>query len=173
MDQLNVSKTSLDGVLLIDPPTMFKDFRGEYVETYNEEIYHRAGIDQKFLQDDISVSSQHVLRGIHGDYSTWKLVSCLQGEFFLVVLNWNKESKQFRQWETFTLSEKERKQVLIPPGFGNGHVVLSEKAIFHYKQTTVYDRSGQFTIMWDDPDLKINWPINNPILSSRDKGVEA
>jgi len=173
MDQLLVLKTSLDGVLLIDPPTKFKDFRGEYVETYNEEIYHQAGIDQKFLQDDISVSSQHVLRGIHGDYSTWKLVSCLQGEFFLVVLNWNKESKQFRQWETFTLSDQDRKQVLIPPGFGNGHVVLSERAMFHYKQTTTYDRSGQFTVMWDDPDLNISWPIKDPILSRRDRGLEA
>ena len=172
MNQLHVSQTSLEEVLLIDPPTKFKDFRGEYVETYNEEIYQQAGIDQKFIQDDISVSSRHVLRGIHGDYSTCKLVSCLLGEFFLVVVNWNKDSTQYRQWETFTLSDKERKQILIPPGFGNGHVVLSEKAIFHYKQTTVYDISGQYTIMWDDPDLNICWPINDPILSRRDRGLE-
>ena len=172
MDQLKITKCSLDDVLIIDPPTNFEDFRGEYIEIYNREIYSYAGIDQDFIQDDISVSGRHVLRGIHGDSKTWKLVSCLHGKFYLVVLNWNKDSKQFRQWEAFTLSEKNRKQILIPPGFGNGHVVLSDSAIFHYKQTSLYDRGSQFTIMWDDPGLNIWWPIKNPILSSRDDGTK-
>ena len=79
---MEVSKTKLDGVLLIKPPTIFEDFRGSYVETYNEKMYTEAGIDVKFVQDDISVSSRHVLRGIHGDDVTWKLVSCLYGKRF-------------------------------------------------------------------------------------------
>lgn len=161
-----VELTKLDGVLLIKP-SIFKDHRGQYVEIYNEDLYRKSGIDVKFLQDDISVSSKDVLRGIHGDSQTWKLISCLYGEFYLVVVNWDSSSSQYRQWESFVLSEKNRVQVLVPPRFGNGHLVLSERAIFHYKQSTYYNRAGQFTILWNNPELKINWPIENPILSKR------
>jgi dTDP-4-dehydrorhamnose 3,5-epimerase len=170
-ETLSVTKTKLDGVLLITPPSVFEDFRGTYVETYNQELYHQAGITVPFVQDDISVSSQHVLRGIHGDAQTWKLVSCLHGKFYLVVLNYDKGSPQFGQWEGFTLSDENKLQVLIPPKFGNGHVVLSESAIFHYKQNTYYNRAGQFTVAWNDPQFKIWWPIRNPIVSQRDAGV--
>ena len=170
MSKLEVTKGKLDGVLVITPPTIFKDFRGSYVEIYNEELYNKAGIDIKFTQDDISTSSRHVLRGIHGDDVTWKLVSCLYGEFYLVVVNWDRESPQFGQWESFTLSDENRLQVLIPAKFGNGHVVLSETAIFHYKQNTYYDRARQFTLMWNDPQLNIKWPLDNPITSERDRG---
>jgi len=167
---MEVSKTSLDGVLLITPPTIFKDFRGGYIETYNKNLYHDAGIVVDFVQDDISISSRHVLRGIHGDAETWKLVSCLQGKFYLVTVNWDEASQQFGKWETFELSEENHLQVLIPPKFGNGHLVLSDQAIFHYKQSTYYNRVGQFTLMWDDPRLNIPWPVKNPILSKRDQG---
>ena len=169
---MQVQKTKLDGVLLITPPTIFEDFRGSYVELYNEELYTKAGINIKFVQDDISESSRHVLRGIHGDGGTWKLISCLHGTFYLVVINWDETTPQYRQWDAFTLSDKNRLQVLIPPKFGNGHVVLSEKAIFHYKQNTYYDRAGQFTLAWNDPALKIWWPIKNPIVSQRDEGIK-
>lgn len=167
---MEVQKTKLDGVLLITPPTIFKDFRGSYVELYNEELYNKAGITTKFVQDDISTSSLHVLRGLHGDLKTWKLVSCLQGEFYLMVVNWDETSPQYRQWVAFTLSDQNRQQVLIPPKFGNGHLVLSQQAIFHYKQSTYYDRPGQFTIMWNDPSLNLPWPVKNPVLSKRDGG---
>jgi len=167
---MDVKKTELDGVLLITPPTVFEDFRGTYVELYNEDLYKRSGITVDFIQDDISVSSRHVLRGIHGDGETWKLVSCLQGKFYLVVVNWDKTSAQFGRWTSFTLSGNNRQQVLIPPRFGNGHVVLSEQAIFHYKQTTYYNRAGQFTLLWNDPKLNIWWPVKDPVLSRRDEG---
>jgi dTDP-4-dehydrorhamnose 3,5-epimerase len=167
---MKVEKTKLDGVLLITPPTIFKDFRGSYVEIYNDQLYRQAGINVNFIQDDISTSSKHVLRGLHGDNQTWKLISCLSGEFYLAVINWDKVSPQYRQWDTFVLSENNRLQVLVPPKFGNGHLVLSEQAIFHYKQSTNYDRATQFTIAWNDPELKIRWPIKNPILSQRDGG---
>ena len=169
---LQVNKAKLDGVLLIKPPTIFEDFRGQYVELYNEQLYTGAGIQCKFTQDDISVSSRHVLRGIHGDTETWKLVSCLYGRFYLVVVNWDSASPQYSQWDSFTLSDQNRLQVLIPPKFGNGHVVLSEQAIFHYKQSTYYNRAAQFTLMWNDPRLNIWWPIKNPILSKRDEGLD-
>ena len=167
---IEVSNTELDGVLLITPATIFEDFRGAYVETYNEELYAEAGIKVKFVQDDISVSSRNVLRGIHGDGETWKLISCFYGEFYLVVVNWDNASPQFGRWESFVLSDQNRLQVLIPPKFGNGHLVLSELAIFHYKQSTYYNRASQFTLLWNDPKLNIEWPIKNPILSKRDKG---
>lgn len=169
---LNVSKTSLDGVLIIEPPTRFEDFRGEYVELYNETLYREAGITQNFVQDDISVSSKNVLRGLHGDATTWKLVSALVGRFYLVIVNWDETSPQYRKWEAFTLSESNRRQILIPPKFGNGHLVMSEYCVFHYKQTTSYDRKSQFTVRWDDEEVRIYWPVKNPILSKRDAGVE-
>lgn len=169
MDQLKIQKTKLSGVLLITPATMFEDFRGEYVELYNEKIYKEAGIDTEFIEDDISVSSRHVLRGIHGDRTTTKLVSCLYGKFYLVVVNNIEGHPQFRQWDAFTLSEKNRLQVLIPGGFGNGHVVLSERAIFHYKQSSYYDGEGQFTLIWNDPALNIWWPVKAPMVSRRDE----
>ena len=168
---IKVKKTSLEGVLIIDPPTNFQDFRGSYVETYNERLYKENGINQNFIQDDISTSKKNVLRGIHGDESTYKLVSCLYGEFYLVVVNNDPRSSRYKYWQSFNLSDVNRKQVLIPPMHGNGHLVLSESCIYHYKQTTEYNREGQFTIMWNDPKYNIKWPTNNPILSKRDGGL--
>lgn len=162
--------TSLERVTLYRPPTIFEDFRGHYIETYNRRIYQAAGIDMDFVQDDISVSRRNVLRGIHGDDKTWKLISCLTGSFYMVVINNDPSSSQYRKWTSFTLSETNRLQVLVPPKFGNGHLVLTDQAIFHYKQTTEYDRSGQFTLAWDDPNLGIWWPIKDPIVSQRDQG---
>jgi len=130
MEGVKVKKTDLDGVLVITPPTVFEDFRGSYVETYNENLYRAAGVDVHFLQDDISTSTRHVLRGIHGDGKTWKLISCLYGVFYLVVLNHDRTSPQFGRWQGFTLSDSNRLQVLVPPRFGNGHLVMSDKAIF-------------------------------------------
>lgn len=171
METLQLQDTNLESVKLITPPTNFEDFRGSYVELYNERIYKDAGIDVKFLQDDISTSTKHVLRGLHGDAVTWKLISCLYGKFYIVVLDMNPESSTYKQWQGFTLSDTNRTQILIPPLHGNGHVVLSETAIFHYKQNTEYDRSGQFTVIWDDPEYKMWWPIKKPILSQRDDGT--
>lgn len=168
---IDVERTKLDGVLLIKP-SIFEDHRGQYVEIYNEDLYRKYGIDVKFIQDDISVSSKHVLRGIHGDNETWKLISCLHGKFYLIVLNWDERSPQFGEWQSFVLSEHNRLQVLVPPKFGNGHLVLSEQAIFHYKQSTSYNRASQFTVLWNDKKLNIWWPIKNPILSRRDEGNE-
>lgn len=168
---MKVEEAKLQGIKLITPPTNFEDFRGSYVEIYNDRLYRDAGITQDFIQDDISTSRQHVLRGIHGDATTWKLVTCLHGAFYLIVVNNDPESPQYKQWQSFTLSDRNRLQVLIPPKFGNGHLVLSETAIFHYKQTTEYNRSGQFTILWNDPRYQFWWPIKQPMLSTRDEGV--
>ena len=127
----------------------------------------RFNID--FIQDDISKSKYKVLRGIHGDFKTWKLITCLKGSFHLIVVNNLLKSKQYRKWKKYLLTEDNYKQILIPPGFGNGHQVLSKEAIFHYKQSTFYDRASQFTIKYNDPLYNFKWPIKNPILSNRDE----
>lgn len=165
---MEVHRTELEGVLLVKPD-VFEDHRGYYIETYNEQLYTDKGINIKFVQDDISVSSKHVLRGIHGDSNTWKLISCLSGKFYFVVVNCDEESEHFGKWKSFVLSDKNNFQVLVPPKHGNAHLVLSETAIFHYKQSTYYDPSGQFTYKWDDPRLNIWWPIKNPVISRRDE----
>lgn len=166
--KMQVNKTALEGVLLIELD-VFRDHRGEYVETYNEELYRKYGINVKFVEDDISVSLKNVLRGIHGDAVTWKLISCLYGKFYLVVLDCDRESPSFGKWESFELSDRNRQQVLVPPKYGNGHLVLSDIAVFHYKQSTYYDPKRQFTYKWDDPRFNITWPIKKPMLSKRDE----
>lgn len=166
--ELKVSKTKLKGVLTIQP-YVFEDFRGEFVETYNEKAYKAAGIDVDWRQDDLSISTKYVLRGIHGDQTTYKLLSCLHGKLYFVVVNCDTESPNFGQWQSFILSDVTRMQVLVPPKFGNAYLVLSDKALFCYKQSTYYNRAGQFTYKWDDPKLDIWWPIKDPILSYRDE----
>jgi len=165
---ISIKKTNLDNVLIVLPET-FEDHRGEYIETYNEKLYFEHGINIKFIQDDISISDKHVLRGIHGDDNTWKLVSCLMGKFYLVIVNCDKNSKFFGKWQSFVLSEANKQQILVPPKYGNAHLVLSSKAMFHYKQSTYYNQETQFTYLWNDPHFNIWWPISNPILSIRDQ----
>ncbi len=165
---MKVKETGLNGVMKIELDS-FSDHRGKYTETYNEDAYKKSGIDVNFIQDDISFSKKNVLRGIHGDEETYKLVSCLHGSFVLIVVNNDKKSNEYKKWITFNLSGDDNIQVLIPPKFGNGHFVTSEDAIFHYKQNTYYNPKGQFTIMWNDPEYNFIWPNKNPILSKRDE----
>jgi dTDP-4-dehydrorhamnose 3,5-epimerase len=127
---MRVLNTDLSGVMRIELES-FSDHRGKYTETYNEDAYKRAGIDVHFIQDDISFSKKNVLRGIHGDQETYKLVSCLHGSFVLIVVNNDSESEEYKKWITFNLSGDDEIQILIPPKFGNGHFVTSDDAIFH------------------------------------------
>lgn len=166
-------KTNLENVLLIKPES-FEDFRGEYLETYSEKLYSfiflkELNKDIKFVEDDVSITLYHSLKGIHGDSSTYKLISCLYGKFYIAVINYDKDSKDFGKWQGFTLSDRNRYQLLIPPKFGNGHVALSEMSIFGYKQSEYYDPKRQFTIRYNDPRFNIWWPIKNPIVSRRDE----
>ena len=165
---IKVSKTKLKGVLQICP-YIFKDRRGQFVETHNEALYRKKGINVKFVQDDISISRKNVLRGIHVDNKAWKLVSCLFGKLYVVIVNCNEKSRDFGKWQSFLLSDKDKEQILIPPEYGCAHLVLSREAIFTYKQSEYYNPKRQSTYKWDDPRFKIKWPIKNPILSERDK----
>ena len=168
---IKIINAQLEGVRVIKI-FPFHDFRGKYVETYNEKEYIEAGINIKFIQDDYSISHKDILRGLHGDNETWKLVSCPLGSFILAVINFDRNSKQYLKWETFELNEENHMQVLIPPKFANGHLVLSDRAMFNYKQSTYYVPNQQFSLRWNDPKIGIKWPIINPILSERDKSAQ-
>ncbi|HEX9722261.1 MAG TPA: dTDP-4-dehydrorhamnose 3,5-epimerase [Candidatus Paceibacterota bacterium] len=165
---IQVSKTNLEGVLQIVPEA-FKDQRGQFVETYNEALYKGKGVEVHFVQDDISRSKKDVLRGIHGDRKTSKLVSCIYGKLFFVVVDCREGSKNFGKWQSFELSDENRVQIFVPPMYGIAYLVQSEEAIFTYKQSTYFVQGKQFSYRWDDPRFKIKWPIINPILSKRDK----
>ncbi len=165
---MKITTTSIPQLLLLKP-TAFEDHRGKNIESYNRDQLKENGIELDFIQDALSYSKKDVLRGFHGDNKTWKLISCPWGEFFVAIVDFNQTSSNYLKWETFNLSSDNHHQLLVPPGFGIAHLAISEKIIFHYKQTTNYDRSSQFTYAWNDPRLSIPWPIDNPILSNRDQ----
>lgn len=165
---MKVEETKLKGVYLIKPD-IFEDFRGNYTEVFNRDEYKKAGIDADFKQDDLSTTYGGVLRGMHGDSKTAKLVQCAYGRIYQVVLNCDPNSDEYGKWQAFILSSENRHQVYIPPMFGNGFYVLSDVAVYNYKQTTYYGEAKQFTVKWNDPKFGIVWPNNNPILSERDR----
>jgi dTDP-4-dehydrorhamnose 3,5-epimerase len=149
-------------------PDSFEDYRGELYTVFNQDKH-----DLVFNHDKVAVSRQHVLRGIHGDAKATKLITCLSGEIYFVVVDNRSESPNYLKWDSIILNENNKKQVLVPPGFGNGHLVLSEKATFFYKwsyEGEYPDVKDQFSLNWKDPRINVHWPINNePILSERDK----
>ena len=164
---MKVENTPLDGVKLI-MPDFYEDYRGTNFEAYNEAKYRDEIPFAPFVVDSISTSRKHTLRGIHGDDRTTKLISCLYGTIYYIIINRDPDSKQYNHWFAITLSDRNKHQVLIPPKFGNGHLVMSEEAVFSYKLNAYYDRASQFTIKWNDPMHNFWWPIKNPILSERD-----
>lgn len=168
---IRVSKTDLDGVILIKP-SVFEDHRGMYVETFNTEDYKRNNVNVEFVRDDVSTSSKNVLRGLHYDNKTWKLIHCMYGKIFFVVADMRKDSGQYLKWQSFILTSDNRHQVLVPPGFANGHYVLSDYCIFHYKMSEYYDPENEKGVKWDDPKLGIFWPAGNPVLSEKDSKTD-
>ncbi len=145
----------------------FTDYRGDLYTTWKQ-----GDFDLKFNHDKVSTSRKNVLRGIHGDSKSWKLVTCLYGDIYFVIVDNRETSETFLKWESMTLNSCNKKQVLVPPGVGNGFLVMSNECVFHYKwaYTGKYaDVDEQFTIKWDDPIVGIDWPIENPILSRRDR----
>ena len=146
----------------------FKDHRGYYWSSWKKKSFKNIN----FKHDKFSLSKKNVLRGLHGDYKTWKLVSCPYGKFLLVVVDFNRNSKNFLKWKSWTLSHKNGVQILIPPNYANGHLCLSNECLFHYKLSyhgLYIDAKDQFSLRWNDPKINIKWGIKNPILSSRDK----
>lgn len=146
----------------------FSDNRGDLWTVWDKSIFEPK-LD--FNHDKVAKSKKNVIRGLHGDTKSWKLISCLHGEIFLVVVDFRKNEDTYLKTETFILNDKNKISVLVPPNFLNGHQVLSENAVFYYKWSydgKYPDVNEQISVKWDDPKLKINWPIKEPILSERD-----
>ena len=156
----------IEGVEVMQPD-VYTDYRGDLWTLWNADS-HKFN----FNHDKVSTSRRHVLRGIHGDQKSWKLVTCLYGELYFVIADPRPNSPTNKQWDSMILDSRSRKQVLLPPGVGNGFLVLSDESVFHYKWLypgPYPDVQDQFTIRWNDPSWGINWPIENPILQTRDK----
>ena len=169
---IEVCQTSLPGVLRIVRP-VFRDHRGIYTEEYNEQEYFNAGVPTKWVSQTCSLSVQNVLRGLHGDPKTWKLATCLCGEIYFVVLNYDPDSPYYGKWEAFTLTPQNGLQILVPPMHANGHLIVGPMGLFSYNQSEYYtDGSNQFSVRWDDSRFNIFWPVRNPILSARDGGTK-
>ncbi|MDC0076219.1 dTDP-4-dehydrorhamnose 3,5-epimerase [Gammaproteobacteria bacterium] len=167
---MNIVQTSLQDCVIIEPK-VFGDERGFFLETFHTSRYaDLAGISLPFVQDNYSRSLKGVLRGLHFQKNKpqGKLISVARGEVYDVAVDIRKGSSTFGQWVGVTLSEENKKQLWVPPGFAHGFVVLSEIADFEYKCTDYYDPSDEGSILWNDPDLAIVWPVDNPILSDKD-----
>jgi dTDP-4-dehydrorhamnose 3,5-epimerase len=164
-----IKKSHKLGLLQIFPKSSYKDHRGIYIESYNRK-YYKSFLNLNFVEDDFSVNKKMVFKGIHGDKKTWKLVSCIFGKCEAIIVNFNKKSNKFGLWEKFILSSENYFQVLVPPSYGNSFLVLSNYAVYHYKQTRYYEgKNKQFTINYKDPYFKIKLSKNkNLILSKRD-----
>jgi dTDP-4-dehydrorhamnose 3,5-epimerase len=164
----DISKSQVFEEVITFTPSIHYDVRGEIFSTFNSEIFNTY-VDSPFVEDKISVSRKNVLRGLHGDTVTDKLVQCLHGELYLVVVDWREDSPTYKKWDSFILNDRNRREVLIPKGFLNGHLCLSDKCVFAYKQSSYYKGANkQVSISWNDPELDIFWPIEVPILSERD-----
>ena len=166
---MKVNKAPLDGVLIIEPE-VFKDPRGIFYEVYSAKKYEEHGIPAHFVQDNHSVSEKGVLRGLHYQINPGqaKLVRVTRGEVFDVVLDIRKESPTYGKWWSLHLSETNKLQLYVPEGFAHGFCVLSESVEFLYKCSNYYSPEDERGIMWNDPDLAIEWPIENPIISEKD-----
>jgi len=173
MSKFKFIETPIEDLYIIEP-TVFGDHRGYFMETYNEKDFKEAGLDMKFVQDNQSKSKKGVLRGLHFQhkYPQGKLVRVIKGEVFDVAVDLRKNSKTYGKWYGVILSEENKRQFYIPEGFAHGFLVLSDEAEFTYKCTDFYHPEDECGIIWNDPDIGIDWPledIEEVILSEKDK----
>ena len=173
MSNFVFKKTGIPDVIIVEPK-VFGDNRGYFMETYVERDFRENGIDVSFVQDNQSRSKKGVLRGLHFQKNNpqGKLVRCIEGEVFDVAVDLRKNSPTFGKWEGVVLSEDNKKQFYVPEGFAHGFVVLSETAAFCYKCTRYYDPTDEGGLMWNDPDIGIDWNIPDGteiLLSEKDK----
>ena len=170
---MKVLTCAIPGLLIIEPK-VFGDARGFFLETWNRRRYGEAGLDVDFVQDNVSFSRRGILRGLHfqNPRPQGKLLQVLQGEVFDVAVDIRRNSPTFGKWHGLVLSSDNKLQFYIPAGFAHGFAVLSETALFQYKCTEFYSPKDEMAIRWDDPDIGIEWPLKEPLLSERDaKGL--
>ncbi len=166
-----IESNVLPGLKIIKP-SVFEETRGSIWTSYvTDSLGSLLPSDLFFKHDKFSKSNANVLRGIHGDHMSWKLVSCIHGQIMQVVVDMRTSSKTYLKWESFDLGNLNRSMILIPPGMGNAFYVTSSSAIYHYKLAysgDYIDAEEQFTVSWNDPRINIKWPTSDPILSERD-----
>mgnify|MGYP006279950329 CR=1 FL=1 len=167
---MDVFDASLPGVRVIEPD-VYSDDRGSFMETWNARDYGKHGLDVTFVQDNLSRSQTNVLRGLHfqNPRPQGKLISVLQGAVYDVVVDVRADSSTFGQWEGMRLSADNARQLYVPEGFAHGFVVTSGEALFHYKCTDFYHPESEAVVRWDDEQIGIDWPVQDPILSDRDR----
>lgn len=161
-------ETQLPDLVLIEPD-VYGDDRGFLVETFREQALAELGIDARFVQDNHSRSSGPVLRGIHLQEGQAKLVRCLRGRIWDVAVDLRPGSPSYRRWEGFELDDEHHRQLFIPDGFGHGFCLLSEVADVTYRLSDYYDPARERGVAWNDPEIGIEWPISDPLLSERDR----
>lgn len=163
-------ETRIEGLVLLEPE-VYGDDRGFLLESYQDKAWAEAGVDLDFVQENHSRSRGGTLRGIHFQISPGqaKLVRCLRGKIWDVAVDLRKDSPTFTQWEGYELSDENHRQMLVPVGFGHGFCALSEIADVGYKLSSYYDPATEQSIAWDDPEVGIDWPVEEPLLSERDK----
>ena len=168
---MNITDTKIPAVKLIEPK-VFGDNRGFFMETWNERVFREAGIEATFVQDNHSRSVRNTLRGLHYQlppHAQGKLVRVTRGEVFDVAVDLRRDSPSFGQWVGEYLSEDNKRMLWIPPGFAHGFLAREKENIVHYYNTNFRSSKHEIGIIWNDPSLKIKWPIKNPILSKKDK----
>ena len=168
---MNFIKTEIDGVIIVEP-RVFSDARGYFFESYNKERFAKEGLMMNFVQDNESKSSKGVLRGLHFQkppFAQGKLVRVVKGSVMDVAVDLRKDSPTYGRWESRILSEDNKEMFWIPEGFAHGFLTLEDNTIFNYKCTNVYNKESEGCILWNDPDINIEWNIENPILSEKDK----
>lgn len=169
---MRVLSVEIPGILVIEPD-VFRDSRGYFLETYHHAKYFQAGIGESFVQDNRSRSIKNVIRGLHAQrqQTQGKLIHVIEGEVFDVAVDVRRGSPTFGRWFGIRLSEENFKQVFVPPGFVHGFAVLSSVAQVEYKCTDFYRPGEEITIRWNDPEIGIDWPVKEPILSEKDKSA--
>lgn len=166
---MNVLTCDLAGLLVIEPK-VHGDPRGFFLETWNLRRYREAGLGADFVQDNVSFSRRGTLRGVHfqNPNPQGKLLQVMQGEVFDVAVDLRRSSPTFGKWHGLVLSGENKRQFYVPPGFGHAFLVLSDNALFHYKCTEFYSPRDEVSIRWNDPDIGIEWPMKEPLVSERD-----
>ena len=169
---MNVVETKLPGVMIFEPK-VFGDERGYFMETWHAERYREAGLPARFVQDNLSFSRRGVLRGLHfqNPDQQGKLVYVLQGEVYDVAVDIRAGSPTFGQWEAVILSSENKRQFYVPEGFAHGFLVLSDTALFAYKCTARYNAEAEASVLWSDPEIGIEWPVERPVLSEKDRAA--
>ena len=167
---IKTTKCRLDGILLIEP-TVYADERGFFLESFEKEKYQELGITEEFVQDNHSRSAKNVLRGLHftKNKPQAQILTVMRGKIFDVVVDIRRNSSTFGQWFGTELSDDNIRQIYMPHGFAHGFCDLSDYADLHYKVSQTYNADDESGLCWSDPEIGINWPINNPIISERDE----